>query len=311
MSQIKAIVDKLLVGVSNGYFPTGMISEKILTPVQVKQSSGKIGKYGLQHLRIVSTIMGGKGKSKHIEIRQVDSTAYFVEPHGLHEIITPEEYANYEDPFDIEKDVTEQLTALLFIGKEKGLADTLRNASIITQNATLSGTSQWSDYTNSDPVAASILAKNAIRNSSGAVADTLIMDYGVAEVLRAHPKILRSLGFVDARAGLLTDQELAKAFGVRRLLIADVMYNNSKPGQADALASVWGKDVIFAVAPEKGSKMQKTLGYMVTLTGEGPRKVYKSTVDDPPESKKIIVKDSYDMVLVDTNCAYLFKDAIA
>lgn len=313
MSQLKALVDKLLGGVSNGYFPTGMISEKILTPVTVKQSSGKIGKYGLAHLRILSTIMGGKGEAKRIEIRQMDSTAYFVEPHGLHEIITPEEYANVEDPFDIEKDVTEQLTSLLFMAKEKGLADTLRDTAIITQTSTLSGTSQWSDYASgvSDPFQDAALAKKTVRAGCGAVVDTVIMDYDVAEVLRGHPKLVRSLGFADNRAGTLTDQELAKALGVRRVLIADVMYNSSKPGQADVLASLWGKDVIFAVAPEKATKAQKTLGYMVTLAGQAPRKVYKSDVDNPPESKKIVVKDSYDMVLVDVKCAYLFKNAIA
>lgn len=312
MSQIKAVVDKLLTGVSNAYFPQGMISEKVLTPVTVKQSSGKIGKYGLQHLRILSTIMGGKGEAKRIEIRQQDSTAYFVEPYGLHEVITPEEYANYEDPFDIEKDVTEQLSSLMFLAKEKGLADTLRNTSIITQTSTLSGTSQWSDYSGvSNPVKDSIAAKAVIRQNSGAICDTVIMDYDTAEILRGHPAIVRSLGFADNRAGLLTDQELAKALGVRRMLIADVMYNSSKPGQADALSSVWGKDVIFAVSPDKAGKLQKTLGYMVTLQGQGPRKVYKTPVNNPPESTQILVKDSYDMVLVDVACAYLYKNAVA
>lgn len=311
MSTLKALVDKLLTNVSNAYVPSGFISEMILPKLTVKQSSGKIGKMGNQHLRIVSDIMGGKGEAKRIEIRQYDSTSYFVEPHGLSEVITPEEYANVEEPFDVEKDVTMQLSTLLFLGKEKGLADTLRDTAIITQNVTLSGTDQWNDYTNSDPIDDIRTGRTTIRNASGATPDTLIMDYNVADVLRYHPKILRNLGYADNRAGQLTDQELAKALNVKRFLVADVMFNSSAPGQADSLASVWGKDVILAVCPESASKMQKSLGYMVQLAGEGPRKVYKSDVHNPPESKLIVVKDSYDMVLVDVKCAYLIKTAIA
>ena len=63
MAQESAIVDKLLSGVSNGYMPEGFIAEQILTPLTVAETTGKIGKYGNSHLRILSnTKIVGKGK---------------------------------------------------------------------------------------------------------------------------------------------------------------------------------------------------------------------------------------------------------
>lgn len=311
MAQIKALVDKLLTNASIGYVPEGYISEMILPLLNVVQSSGKLGKYGNDHLRIVPTIMGGRGGAKRLDVTTRSSLTYFIESHGLTDLVTKEDYRNVEDPFDAEKDSTMSLTTVLWLGKEKALADTLRNTSIITQNTTLSGTSQFNDYTNSDPIGVAVTAKNTIRNACGKAPDTVIADWQVAEVLRYHPKILRNLGYADNRAGSLTNDELAKALGMRRFLVADVVYNSAKEGQADSLSPVWGKDMIFAVAPEKATKMQKSLGYRLQISGEGPRKVYKEAKFNPPGSTEILVQDEYDMLLAEAACAYLVVDAIA
>jgi hypothetical protein len=234
-----------------------------------------------------------------------------VEPHGLEEVLTPEEYNNVELPFDLERDAVMSLQMALFLGKEKALADSLTSTSVITQNTTLSGTSQWNDYTNSDPIGVANTAKKTIRAACGVAPDTIVADWGVLETLRYHPNILRNLGFADSRAGQLSNEDLARALGVRRILSADVMYNSAKEGQTEALASVWGKHMVFCVAPDSAAIDQKSLGYLVQLAGQSPRKVYKQAVVNPPESNSIIVKDSYDMVFTDVTCAYLVKDAIA
>lgn len=311
MAQFKALVDKLLTNVSNAYIPDGYISEMILPKLNVVQSSGKIGKYGSEHLRIVPTIMGGRGGAKRLDAVSRSSTSYFVESHGLEDIVTKEDFRNVEQPFDAEKDSVMTLSTVLWLGKEKALADTLMNPAIITQGQTLSGTSQWNDYTNSDPIGVAVTAKKTIRASTGVPPDTMIADWAVAETLRYHPKILRNLGYADNRAGSLTNDELAKALGMRRFLVGNVSYNSAKEGQADSLAPLWAKDVIFCVAPDSPSKMQKSLGYFVQISGQGPRKVFKEPTFNPPDGMKILVQDEYDMLLVDANCAYLVQDAIA
>jgi hypothetical protein len=311
MSFLKAQVDKLLTNVSNAYVPEGYISEAILPVLNVVQSSGKIGKYGSDHLRIVPTIMGGRAGAKRLDVTARSSTLYLIESHGLSDLVTKEDYRNVEQPFDAEKDSVMTLTNVLWLGKEKALADSLRSTSIITQNVTLSGTSQFNDYTNSDPIAVSVTAKNTIRAACGKAPDTIIMDWQLAETLRYHPKIVRNLGYADNRAGSLTNDELAKALGVRRLLVADVVYNSAKEGQSDSLSPLWGKDMIFCVAPDSPSKMQKSLGYRLQIAGEGARKVFKQPVFNPPDATEILVQDEYDMLLVETACAYLVKNAMA
>lgn len=311
MSQNKALVDKLLTNVLQGYVPQGFVSEMFLPKLSVVQQSGKIGKRGLAHLRIENDVMIGKGGARRVEVRQYLSDSYFIKPHGLEEILAPEEYKNVELPFDLERDTTMSLSMALYLGKEKALADSVTSTSVITQNTTLSGTSQFNDYTNSDPIGVVVTAKNTIRTATGVVPDTLLADWQVWETLRYHPKILRNLGFADTRAGQLTNQDLAKALGVRRIISADVMYNSAKEGQTEALASVWGKHMVLACAPDSAGIDQKSLGYLVGFAGQNPRKVYKQQVVNPPEANSLIVKDEYDMLLTDVKCAYLVANAIA
>jgi hypothetical protein len=311
-TQMKALIDQLLTNVSSAYVPTGCISDALLPMIKVKQYTGKLGGYGNAHLRIENTIAGGKGKYRIAESIVRNSQLYSIDSHGLEGVVTKRDYANVTEPFDAEKDEVLGLSTILMLSKEKGLADALGSTSIITQNQTLSGTSQFSDYTNSDVISITLAAKKAIRAGCGATANTAIMDYDTAEVLRYHPQLLDVLGFKFSRPGGLVDQELAKALGVSKVFITDAKYNSAKEGQTDVLSNVWGKDLIFAVIPDSAQKMQISLGYNVRLEGGQPRKVYKKGDGiNPPESTQIVVEDEYDQLLSNVNAAYLIKDAIA
>ena len=166
-TQNNAQVDKLLTNLSNKIVPLNYISEQILPLVNVVQSSGKVGQYGNSHLRIESDITGGKNKYPSIQTRTYATTDYSITKHGLSDIVTEEDMANVEDPFDAMTDTTDELTTKLWLGKEKSLADTITDTAVITDNVTLSGTDQFNDYANSSPLDAFSTARNAVYNNVG------------------------------------------------------------------------------------------------------------------------------------------------
>jgi len=311
MTQLSPVQDKLLTNVSNKLSPSGYVSEQILTPMSVKNSTGKIGTYGKGSLRIVSTLMGGKGKAKSTDVVVRSTDSYAVERHGLAGTLSPDDFQNVEMPFNARSDEVEALTELLWSDKEKALADALTSTATMTNNVTLSGTSQFSDYTNSDPLTRFSTARTTIRSAIGMPPNAAVMDWAVAEKLRYHPGILEALGFKDNRKGALSNQELASAMAVDRLLIANGVYNSAVLGQTDSVAALWGKHIVFFYAPASPMKKQQTLGYNVTFSGRGPRKVFRNKVTNPPESEEIIVVDDYDQLLIDVTAGWLIKDAIA
>lgn len=310
-TQLRAQVDKILTSASQKLVVDGCVADMLLPKMQSANYSGKIAKYGLEHLRIVNSIVGGKGKYRQMETVARSSDGFYIESHGLEGIVTDEDYSNVEEPFDAEKDETLGLTSVLMLEKEKALADSLGSTSVLTQNVTLSGTSQFNDYTNSEPLTKVYAGKKAIRDGSGGIANTMIMDYDVAEMLRFHPQILSNLGFKENRPGGLTDAELAKAFGVQRVIIPNCKYNSAALGQADVLANVWGKHIILACLPLKAEKNQLSLGYEVQKSGSVGWKVKKSPLDNPDGATAIIISGKYDQVITKAACGYLIKDAIA
>ncbi len=115
----------------------------------------------------------------------------------------------------------------------------------------------------------------------------------------------------QARPGGLSDQDLARALNVGRVLISKAMYNSAKEGQTDVLAACWGKHLWLGVCPETAQLNQVSAGYRVEFEGGTPRKVYKQACFNPPGSTEILVEDEYDQVLTNVGGIYLFKDAIA
>lgn len=311
MSQLKAQVDKLLSGVSSGYFPKGYISELVLPTVESKQSSGLLGKYGTGHLRIENAVKGGRGKYRRVETQVRSTQQYLIEGHGLEGFVSEDDYSNVEEPFDAESDETEGLTTVLWLEKEKLLADTLTSTSVLTQNVTLSGTSQFSDYNNSDPVAVITTGINAIIDGCGEEPNLIIMDLKVFKKLRFHPQLLDALGYKYNRPGGLKEQEVADALGIERILVARARYESAVEGQTSALLPCWGKHIVLCVAPESAKKMQQSIGYMVRKIGSSPRKVYKEANFNPPNSTKVLVEDQYDMLISNATCGYLIENAIA
>lgn len=311
MSQLKAQVDKLLTGVASGYMPEGFVCEQVLPEITSKQYSGLLGKYGTSHLRIETTIKGGRGKYRRVETQQRSTSNFVIKGHGLEGMVVKEDYANVEDPFDAERDETVGISTILLLEKEKALADTLTSTALISQNKTCAGEEQFSDYNNSDPVSICTTARNTILDATGVFPNIAIMDIKVAEKLRFHPQLLDALGFKYARPGGLKFEEIAQALGVDEIKIAKARYESAKEGQASSLAPIWGKDIVFAVAPAKAAVMQVSCGYLVKMVGGQPRKVYKQPVFNPPGATEILVEDEYDMLLSNAAAVYLIKDAIA
>lgn len=308
---MRAIVDKLLTNVSNAYIPTGYISEAALPTLSVSQKTGKIGKYGNNHIRLVNAKMGGKGKARRFDPIIRDSELYSIESHGLEGLVSEDDFANVEQPFDAESDETVGLTSTLWVAKEHAFAAAVTDPATVTNNVTISaGTDKFTDYTNSTPLNVFRDAQNAVLDACGVMANRAIISQKMLNVLKYHPQILDTLGYSQNRAGKLSVSEVAHAMDVDILHVGDVAYNNAKLGEADSLDQIWGNDIVFYHAPRTAQKYQLSFGYYMTMRGRGSRRVFKFNPNNPPGSRGIIVQDDYVFALTNSDCAYLIQDAI-
>lgn len=310
--QTQAQINKLLTDVSNGYFPKNYNSEKMLPELVVKQSSGKIGAYGLSHVRSEVDTVGGQGMARRVEpVDRRTSQQYFVDEHALEGVVTAADYRNVEQPFEAESDLTEALTLQILTNKELAIKSKLTSTAVLTQNVTLSGTDQFSDYANSDPIGVFKDAHNTVIDGCGMSPNAASMSKKLFNTLKYHPEILHNLGYAQNRAGQLSEQEIAHVMGVDELFICDAAYNTAKQGQTDVLAQVWGGDLVMYVKPSAAAKKQISLGYYMRLVDAKTKTVYKYPMNNPIGANAVIVQDHYSFEIVNALAGYLVKSAIA
>lgn len=201
------------------------------------------------------------------------------------------------------------------------LEEEIRQAGIATNAAnygaankiTLSGTSQWSDYTNSDPGAAMDTAHEAIRLRTGKRGNVLVLGPTVKLKLKRHPKILGHF-YTGAQAGAqsVSDAQLADYFGVRRVVSGDAVYLADGDAETDPFTDVWGKVAVLAYVPQvdgMGNIEVPSFGYTYYLAGN-PR-VDMAWMDKNNDTWRYPVTDEYNPVLTAMDAGYLFSAAIA
>lgn len=319
-------VDQALGNVSVAYDNADFVFQKEVFPVvPVDKQSDIYYKFSKQHFRqYVDTKRPGTDVNE-IPVDLDSRGTFFCDGHAL-DYPQPDEIASNADPgADLDIETTLKTTEAIRLNEEiNGAAQV--SASNISQNTTLSGTSQWSDFTNSDPFIALDQKKQVIRQSTGLLPNRLLMSEGVYLTLRNHPKVIDRVKYTQG--GLrqpLTPEQLAEALDVDKVVIAAGMKQTAPEGRADALSYIWGKSVLLYYKPERPSKRVAALGYtfvwMVTVTPAG-RMVGSMTQStggflvrryrwERRRSDVIGVEYYYDQRLIEPNAGFLFVNAIA
>ena len=212
----------------------------------------------------------------------------------------------YPSEYDARVDATENVTEKLMLGHENAVAAKAFSGTYVTQNTTLSGTDQWSDYANSDPFADIQTAIDTVKAASVMLPNTMVLGYEVWAILKHHPELLGRLSVANIR--VLTPQLLADLVGVKTVLIGEAMKNNADEGQADSLGFVWGKKALLAfIAPRPGLK-KISLGY--TLQVKKAR--FVDRWDEPAVKAEFVrANDYYEAKVVAAPAGYLIIAAVA
>lgn len=305
-----AKVDKILSQFSQFYTNDEYISEMILPVLKVKEKTGKFAKYGKDNLRVYTNqIYRAPGTRAHSVDYSVSQGDYICRERSIEKLL-PDEFANNtDDPYDPKRDATAIIMDNIWVNQEATLATALAATGTMTNNTTLSGTSQWSDYNNSDPFADLETGLEAVRTATGKRPNVLVLGHSVFLKLKYHPDIREQLKYTGSAA--ISDEALGiflKAFfNVQKVLVGSAVNNTADEGQSDSIADIWGKHAWLIYQTPRPSLMNATFG--MTLS-DVPRQVDQYR-EEPKVSDVVRVRYSYDQNLFDVNLAYLIKNAIA
>lgn len=303
------VIDPVLTSAAQGYKNSEFIGGALFPKVPVSQRGGKILKFGKEDFMLYATGRSPGQNTKRVSFGYLDGS-YSLESHSLEgqlPIETMQEAAAVPG-IDMSTTTVNKTQNIIALRLEKQQADAARNAaSYGTSNKiTLSGTSQWSDFTGtSDPVAVIEAGKEAVRQKIGKRPNVAIIGAKVFASLKQHPKIVDRVKYTGR--DVATAELLASLFGLDQVLVGDAVYADDDGTFND----VWGKDVVLAYT-EVGSLAEQgkpSFGYTYQL--DGYPIVEEPYFDRSTKSWIYPVTDEVAPVIAGADAGYLIVNAVA
>jgi len=309
VSPIQGHIDVALSNFAVQFRNPSYVSDQVFTRVPVQRQSDKYWRFGKENLQALVDDLRAPGAAAQRILQTLSADSYFCEDHALERLITDEERANF-DAGDLEQWVTQTLTDKLLLRKEKLFATMVTDTAQVTQNVTLSGTSQWSDYTNSKPTEDIQAGQEIIAKNAGVRANTLILGFPVFSKLRNHPKIVERVQ--NIRVGVVREEDLASIFDVQQVLVAQAL-------EVDAAGNVnfvFGKHAVLCYVAPTPAFGEPSFGKTFVWAG-APGATNGFIVElgrAAPTSRKadeLAVHFYYDQKITAVEAGYLIRNAVA
>lgn len=304
--QQDVVVDPALSNVSIKYTNNVFIADLIAPMLKVAKQTGKYYIYDKANLRIDKTNRAAGSPANEIDFGVAPTGTFACDDHALKGFVSDEVQDQADAALNPLIDETETITEKLLLDREQNLATLITNTSNLTNNTTLSGTSQWSDYSNSDPVGDIRTARTTVHQNTFKKPNTLIMGKQVFDMLCEHPQIIERVKY--SQLGVITAELLARVFQVEKILVGEAGKNGVVEGQTDSLSYIWGKYVIVAFIAPQVALRQVTLCYTFTY---GVRQVKRWRDEDREGTYVRVGQDNYVQKVIAAAAGYLIVNAIA
>jgi hypothetical protein len=311
-------IDVALTNVSVGYQNNAFVGERLFPSVPVVKQSNKYYVFGRETWSVHLDLRAPGTQANEIPGYTVSTDTYFANEHALQVPVTDEERQNADAPFDPDRDGAELVTEKVLLGREVAMKTLVTTAANYPAGGTttLSGTAQWNDYVNSNPIGD---LRTGIRWVNGQIfrnPNTLVLPYQVMSQLEDHPDFIERIKYSER--GIMTPDIIAAVLGIEDVIIPSSGQNTANMGQAVSLGYVWGKDVILAYVPPRAGLRIPAFGYEYTWNyAAGQQQVVDRWRENPRKSDLIRMQRRYDLKLpaqdanAKTIAGYLIKTAVA
>lgn len=310
MSKTPFVMEPQLTAIVQQYTNESYIADAVLPRTLVNTQEYKYTVHAKREgFALPDTSVGRTGRVNEIEFSGTQATGS-AKDYGLEDPIPMADIENAKgQPIDPRDVAAENLIELVALGREKRVADKVFAAATYPtgNKVTLSGTGQWSDFTNSDPVNAMLAAMDLMIMRP----NQIILGQGVWTKLRQHPKIVKAVHGNSGDSGVANRAQVAELLEVSELLIGAAWADTANPGQTAAYSRLWGNHCAML------HKNPRALGGKgVTFGGTfqwGP-KVGMSQQDSTIGLRggiRVRVGESVEEQILASDTGYLFTNAVA
>jgi len=306
-------VDAILTNISVAYIQDqkAYIANQVFPTIPVEKQSDKYFLYSKNdwfrdeaQKRAPASESVGSGYS-------LSTSTYSADVYAFHKDVDDQVRANADSPLNVDRDATEFVTQRMLMRQEVQWTADFFTTSIWATDKTVDNL--WSDYTASDPIGDVETGKAAILNSTGYLPNTMVLGYDVFRQLRHHPDIVDRVKYTSAEN--VTEDILARFFGVDRILVARAIRNTGREGATASFSNIAGKNCgLFYTAPTPGL-LTPSAGYQFAWRGvsDGMGANVGITRFRMPELRadRIEAQMAWDNKVIATDLGYFFPSCVA
>lgn len=305
-------VDAVQTGITLAYRNNNLIADNVLPRVNVSGREFKWNEYSTaERFTVPETLVGRKGQPNELEFGYEEKESS-VRDYGLDDVIPNDDItqaANGAANYDPVGHATEALTDLILLDREKRTSDIVFNENTYGTgfHETLSGTSQWSDYDNSNPreQLLDVLDKPLMRPN------ILVLGQVTWTKMRQHPTLVSSILGNSGQQGTITRQQLAELLEIEEVIVGQGWINVAKPNADPTLVRVWGN---HAALLHRNRLANTQRGVTFGFTAQWENRI----AGQLPEPKvglrggvRVRVGESVRELVVANELGYFFKNAVA
>jgi hypothetical protein len=294
---VSAALSNLAIKYKNPNF----VADKVAPVIPVKKESDRYYIFSREELRDMDSLRAPGAEANEVSW-DVTNATYTAEEHALKHLIPDRIAANADAPIKPRATTTEKLTKWIGLGYEKRVQAIAQSTTTVTNNATPS--TKWDAASGQDPEQDVDTAKESVRSTAGAEANTILMSKAVWRALRRWMK--------DQTTNMTYQEFIAAGKPPPKiwdldLLVGGSVENTADEGQTDNIADIWDDNVVVFYR-EMAPSIQ-ALSFMYTFRSRNFR--VKSWRVEERDGEMIETSVIQDEVAVAADAAYLITDTLA
>jgi len=304
-----ARIDPVLTNISVQYKNPLYIAEQVFPVVRVDAKSGKYYVFPRGEWFRDEAQTRAPGAASEGGGFPLSEDNYNCEEEAYHTLLEDEVRDNADNILNIETNKTNFVTEKILLKLERRVADFCMTAANWDNSATLSGTDQWDDYDESDPISDITTGMETVEDETGQPVNTMVMGNPVWRKLKHHPEITDRMAVTNTRVTSL--QILQEITGIDNILVGRALFNNAQRGASDNFEHIWGKHVWLGHVAQSPALDTPSAGYVFVWPRNGQLRGIRRWREEKHHSEVIEGFMSFDEKVVADILGYTIRDAVS
>ncbi|MFM1991334.1 MAG: hypothetical protein RJA99_4291 [Pseudomonadota bacterium] len=323
MAQAPFVVQPELTAIAIAYRNQRYIADTVLPRIPVGSQQFKWSQHTLaDSFTIPDTRVGRKSAPNEIDWTATEQTSSCID-YGLDDRVAGMDVESARaaaaltggNGIDPRMRSTELLSELVALDREQRVANLLFTLGTYpaANRTTLSGTSQWSDRANSDPITALLNALDVPIYRP----NVLVLGQAVWTSLRQHPRAAAAIFPAGGNAGAggspVSRQALAEVLEIEEVVVGQGWVNSAKLGQTPSMGRLWGKHaaLIYRAPVLAGTENTMTFGFTAQWGSRIAGTIGNDSSIGLRGGERVRVGESVREVIAANDVAYFFQNAVA